>query len=60
MPNITEHDGEQEREGDHSEETGVDFLIGGDTVAVHDGLETFGKLIRPVVRGRRLVRAQLM
>jgi len=52
VPNITEHDGEQERESHHREQAGIDLLIGGDAVTVHDGLEPLGKLVRPV-EGRR-------
>lgn len=45
MTNITEHHSEQERESDNREETGVDFLVRCNTVAVHDGLEPFGELV---------------
>ena len=60
MTNITEHDSEQEREGDDSEQTRIDFLIRRDTVGIHDGLEALGELVRTMERGGRAIRAQLV
>ena len=60
MSNVTEHDREQERERDHSEESRVDLLIRRDTVAVHNVLEPFGELVCAVESGWCLVRAQFM
>jgi hypothetical protein len=39
VTHITEHDTEQEREGDTSEDSGVDFFVHGDTISVDDLLE---------------------
>ena len=60
MPDITEHDGEQERESHHRKQAGIDLLIGGDAVTVHDGLEPLGKLVRPVEGWRGLVCTELV
>ena len=60
VPDVTEHNCEQERERDHSEESRVDLLIRRDTVAVHNVLEPFGELVRAVESGWCLVRAQFM
>lgn len=56
VTNVTEHDREQEGEGDDSKETGVDLLVGGNTVTVHDGLEAICKLVRAVECGWLLAR----
>ena len=60
VPNVTEHDGEQEWESDDCEQSRVDFLVTCNTVTVHDRLETLGEFIGPVERGRGLVGAKLM
>lgn len=60
VANISEHDREQEREGDDGKETRVDLLVRSDTVAVHDSLETFGELVRPLECGRSLASAKFM
>ena len=59
VPNITEHDGKQEGKGHHSEQAGVNLLICGDAITVHDRLEAFGKLVRPVEGWRSFVRGEL-
>ena len=46
VADISEHDGEQERERDDSEQTGVHFLVGCHTVGIHNSLEAFGELVR--------------
>ena len=51
---ITEHDGEQEREGDDGRQTRVDFGVLGSTICVNDGLETDGEFVGLVVGGWRL------
>lgn len=43
MSEISEHDGEEEREGDDGEESWVDLLVGSDSVGVDDGLESLGE-----------------
>ena len=60
MTNITEHDSEQEREGDDSEQTRIDFLVRRDTVGIHDGLETLRELVRADERRRRAVGTELV
>lgn len=60
MPNITKHHGEQERERNDGKQTGVDFLVGCNTVSVHDGLEAFGELVGTRESWWRFVRAQLL
>ena len=60
MTNITKHDSEQEREGNDSEETWIDFLVGSNTVTIHDRLEAFGELIRAMEGWRLLGRLQFM
>lgn len=60
MPNVTEHNSEQERESDDSKETGVDFLVGRDTIAVHDTLETSREFVRSVEGWRLLICTQLV
>lgn len=51
---ITEHDSEQEREGDDGRKTRVDFGVLGSAVGVNDGLEAKGELVGLVVGGRGL------
>ena len=58
MSDIPKHDREQERERDHGEKPGVDFLVRGDPIAVHDRLEPLRKLVRADERRRRLPRPQ--
>lgn len=60
MTNITEHDSEEERERDHGKQPWVDFLVGCNSIAVHDGLEALRELIRSDERGWRLVGAKLL
>ena len=60
VSNVTEHDREQEREGDHGKEARVDLLVRRDTVRIHDCLEALRKLVRSMERRRCPVRAQLM
>lgn len=43
MPDIAEHDGEEEGEGDDGEYGGVDFLVPGHTVGIDDELEDGGE-----------------
>lgn len=60
MSNITKHDGEQEREGDDSEQTRVDLLIRSNPIRVHYGLEAFGELVGAMECRRCLVGVQLV
>ena len=60
VTNIAEHDSEQEREGDDRKQTGVDFLVSGNTIGIHDGLEALRKLVRADERRRRAVGAELV
>ena len=60
MTEVTEHDGEQEREGDNCVKARIDFLILGSTIGVDDSLETFRKLVGLVVSWRRLIRLDLI
>ena len=60
MTDVAEHHGEQEGERDDCVQTRVDLLVGGDSVRIHDGLETFRELVRADEGGGRAVRAQLM
>lgn len=48
MSDITKHDGKEEGERNDSEKSRINLLVLGNTVAVHDSLETFGKLVGPV------------
>lgn len=57
---ITEHHGEKERERDHGEQAGVDFLVRRDTITVHDRLEAFCELVGPVEGWWRLIGAKLL
>jgi hypothetical protein len=60
MTDVTEHHGEQEGKGDNGKQAGINFLVGRDSVTVHDTLESFRKFVCPVESGRRLVGAELM
>jgi hypothetical protein len=60
MSDITKHHGEQEGERNDSKQTRVDFLIGRNTISVHNGLEALGELVGASECWWRLVRAQLM
>ena len=60
MTNITEHDCEQEGERNDSKQAWVDLLVRCYTVGIHDGLETFSKLVRAVERRWGAIRAQLV
>lgn len=60
MPDVSEHDGEEEGEGDDGEQSGVDLLVRANTVGVDDGLEAFGKLVRAVERRGILGRSKLV
>lgn len=55
---ITEHDGEQEGEGDAGKQSRVDFLVCSNTVRINDCLETLGEFVGPVKGRRRLVGSQ--
>lgn len=55
MPNVTEHDREQEWEGGHSGQTRIDFLVRSNTIIVHNILEDFGKLVDAMERRWSLV-----
>mmetsp|Transcript_46690 Transcript_46690/g.109871 ORF Transcript_46690/g.109871 Transcript_46690/m.109871 type:complete len:967 (-) Transcript_46690:258-3158(-) len=44
VPDVAEHDAEQERESDEREHRGVELLIARHTVRVHNGLEARGDL----------------
>lgn len=60
MSNITEHDGEEEREGDYCKQSRVDFLIRRDTITVHDSLETLRELVGAMESRGRLARLEFM
>lgn len=60
MTNITKHDGKEERESNDGEQSGVDLLVGSDSVGVYDGLESVGELVGAVEGGGIFVRAQLV
>ena len=60
VADVAEHDGEQERERDDSEQSRVDLLVRADAVRVDDRLEALGELVRAVERRRVLGRAQLV
>lgn len=45
MHNISEHNTEQEWEGDYSKYRGIDFLVLRNTIGIHDFLEWPSKLI---------------
>jgi len=53
---ITEHDSEEEGEGNNGGQTGVDFGVLGGTVSIDDGLEPKGELVGLVIGWRRLGR----
>lgn len=50
MSNVSEHDREQERERYDRKQTGVDFLIRRNTIAVDDSLEAFRELVNTMER----------
>lgn len=52
MTNITEHNGEKEREGNDGKQSGVDFLIGGNAICIHDFLERYRELVSAMERWR--------
>lgn len=54
MHHVTEHDPKQEGEHDDGEETGVDLLVAGNTVGIHDLLERAREVIEVEVGGRGL------
>lgn len=60
MSDVSEHDGEEEGEGDDGEESRVDLLVRGDSVRVDNGLESSRELVRAVERGRVLGAAKLV
>lgn len=60
MTNVTEHDSEEERERDDRKQPRIDFLVGCDPIAVHDGLEALRELIGSDECGWRLVGAKLL
>ena len=60
MPYVTKHDGKEEWERDHGEQTRVHFLIRCNAIAVHDGLEPFGELVRTYESRRLLAGTQFM
>ena len=60
VPDVAEHDCEQERERDHRKQTGVDLLVRCNTIRIHDRLETFGEFVRSDERRGRPVRPQLV
>ena len=60
MSNITEHYGEQERERRNRKQARVNFLVGRDTITIHDSLEPFGKLVRAMESRGRLARLEFM
>lgn len=60
MANVTEHDGEQERERDDGEQAGVDLLVRADAVRIDDVLEALGELVRAVERRRGIGRSELV
>ena len=55
MAQVTEHDSEEEREGDDGKAARVDLTVRCDTVRVHNRLEALGELVGKVVRGRLLL-----
>jgi hypothetical protein len=60
VSDVSEHDGEEEGEGDDGEESRVDLLVRGDSVRVDNGLESSRELVRAVERGRVLGAAKLV
>lgn len=60
MTNVTEHNGEEERERDDGKQSRVDLLVAADSVRVDDGLEAFGELVGAVESGRGLRGAELV
>mmetsp|Transcript_34490 Transcript_34490/g.53851 ORF Transcript_34490/g.53851 Transcript_34490/m.53851 type:complete len:280 (+) Transcript_34490:901-1740(+) len=40
MTNVTEHNSEEERESDHTENSGIELLVAGSAVSIHNGLCT--------------------
>lgn len=60
VTNISEHDREQERECNDGKETWINLLIRSNTIAVHDGLEAFGELVRALECGRGFASVELV
>lgn len=52
MPDISEHDTEEEGEDGNCEESGVDFFVSGNTVSVNNLLERGSEVIGFEVGGR--------
>jgi hypothetical protein len=52
VTHITEHDSKEEGEGDLGEDGGVDFLVHGDTIGVHNLLERPCEVVDFDVSGR--------
>lgn len=51
MPNVSEHNTEEEREGDARKESRVNLLVARDTVGVNDFLESPSEIVQLEVRG---------
>ena len=47
MPRVTEHDGEEEGEGDDGEDGGIHLPVAGHPVGVDERLEGVGELVGP-------------
>lgn len=60
MTDITKHHREQERERDDRKQPRVHFLVRRDPIRIHNRLEPFRKLVRPVERRRSSIRAEFM
>lgn len=60
MSDISKHDGEEERECDHSKKTRIDFLVCSGTICIHDRLKAFGELVRANEGRRRLIGSKFM
>lgn len=54
VPDVTEHDREQEGEGHHAEHDGVDFTVARNAVRVDNVLVDGGEFVRLEIGGRRL------
>ncbi len=55
VANVTEHDSEEEGEGDDGEDSGVGLLVPRHTVCIHDVLKRLREFVRPEVRRWGLV-----
>ena len=60
MPNVTEHDTEQEGERGDRKQSRVNLLISCNPICVHDRLERPGKLVGTMVRRRSFRSRDLM